>query len=312
MKIALLGNILDPHSTENHHHQALTDLGHQVIAMQERETSASRIYSQARDAEMLVWVHTHGWQTPGGIGPAIRELKRSRTRIVSYHLDLWHGLAREKQLDDPDYYINLLDTLFTVDPQMADRINRTGTTRAHYLPAAVSHRECWMSPHQKRDLDVLFVGSHRYHHEWPHRNRLLLALTERYGAAFHVVPGKNRPVRGAALNRLYGRSRVVVGDSLCPGYTYRGYWSDRVYETLGRGGMLVHPRVPGLDQHFTDGQHLAFYDYNDLPGMFDTIDRHLADTELTERIRAQGHAEVHAQHTYLHRWQHILDTLFPA
>lgn len=308
MKIAFLGNFLPSHSTERHHAQALTDLGHELMLLQEGQTTAGQLLAQARGADLLVWVHTHGWETPGGIGPALAELRRHGTPSVAYHLDLWHGLRREKDLTTGHYFTGLTH-FFTVDPAMAGWLNANTGIRGHYLPAAVAHRECWMAPAARQDLDVVFVGSHRYHPEWPYRNELIARLHARYGDRFHLVPGLGEQVRGAALNRLYGRTKVVVGDTLCPGFDYPGYWSDRVYETLGRGGMLIHPRIKGLDQEFSDGKSLVYYDYNDWSGLFDRVDHYLKFPVDREAIRQQGHAEVHRTHTYLHRWTTILETL---
>lgn len=308
MKIALLGNFSVPDTTEHHHQQALTDLGHDVLCLQEGTTTAGKMVAQARTADLMVWVHTHGVDTPGGIVPALRELRRANTPTIAYHLDLWRGLARERDLTNCHPYLTGVRDFYTVDPGMADWLNRHTNVRGHYLTAAVAHRECWTAK-TVPDIDVLFVGSHRYHPEWNYRNHLLLELTQRYRQRFHVVPGRGRPVRGPALNRLYARTKVVVGDTLCPNFSYPGYWSDRVYETLGRGGFLIHPRVPGMDAQFTDGVHLAYYDYNDFGGLFDRIDHYLDHPDERDDIRAAGHAEVHARHTYLHRWQTIVDSL---
>lgn len=310
MRIALLGNFLDPHSTEQHHRQALTDLGHQVQSLQEGTTSASAVLSVGSQNDLLVWVHTHGWQTPGGIAPALVELRRHGVPTIAYHLDLWIGLRREKDLTEGHPYLGGgVSDFFTVDPAMADWLNANTPTRGHYLPAAVAHRECWAAPSSSPDLDVVFVGSHRYHPEWPYRNELIGRLHAKYGNRFHLIPGQGEPVRGAALNRLYGRTKVVVGDTLCPGFSYPGYWSDRVYETLGRGGMMVHPRVPGMDTDFRDREHLVFYDYNDWSGLFDLVDHYLRFPHDRESIRGKGHAEVHRAHLYTHRWQTILETM---
>lgn len=308
MRIALLGNLKPDYSTEHHHAQALEDLGHEVTRLQEGAVTADQIIDQARDADFLLWVHTHGWDTPGGIGTALAVLRRYHTTTVAYHLDLWHGLGREKDLQGGPYFSGL-DHFFTVDPAMADWLNRNTDIHGHYLPAAVAHRECWMAPAAQRDLDVVFVGSHHYHPEWPYRNELIARLHARYGDRFHLIPGLGQPVRGAALNQLYGRTKVVVGDTLCPGFRYPGYWSDRVYETLGRGGMLIHPRIPGLDVQFRDGHDLVFYDYNDWSGLFDKIDHYLRFPVEREAIRHQGHAEVHRAHLYSHRWTTILETI---
>lgn len=309
MRIALLGNLSYPHSSEHHHAQALTDLGHDVTLLQEGSTTAGKLVAAAQQCELLVWVHTHGWETPGGIGPALAQLRRTGTRTIAYHLDLWHGLGREKDLTDRHPYFTGLTDFFTVDPAMADWLTAHTPIRGHYLPAAVAHRECWMAPAAVQDLDVVFVGSHRYHPEWPYRNELIARLHDRYGDRFHLIPGRGEAVRGPALNRLYGRTKVVVGDTLCPGFDYPGYWSDRIYETLGRGGMLIHPRVPGLDGVFRDREHLVFYDYQDWPGLFDRIDHYLHYWADREGIRSKGHAEVHRAHLYTHRWTTILETL---
>lgn len=308
MRIAFLGNFRNPHSTEHHHAQALTDLGHYVFPLQEFQASAEDVLDTASDTDLLVWVHTHRWHTTG-LPEALRELRQRGVPIIAYHLDLWHGLGRQDDLASDPYFAEV-DHFFTVDPGMADWLTHNTPTIGHYLPAAVSHRECWMAPAPQLDLQVAFVGSHNYHPEWPYRNELIARLHMRYGDDFHLVPGRDgQQVRGTDLNRLYGRTKVVVGDTLCPGFRYPGYWSDRVYETLGRGGMLIHPRVPGLDVEFRDRDHLAFYDYNDWSTLFDLIDHHLRFPADRESIRHRGHAEVHRAHTYLHRWQTILETI---
>ena len=202
-----------------------------------------------------------------------------------------------------------MDHFFTVDPGMADWITANTTAAGHYLQAAVAHRECWMAPAPVQDLDVVFVGSHDYHPAWPYRNELIGRLYGRYKDRFHLIPGQGKPVREAALNRLYGRTKVVVGDTLCPGFRYPGYWSDRIYETLGRGGFLIHPRIPGLDVEFRDGEHVVFYDYNDWSGLYDKIDHYLRFPVNREAIRHAGHTEVHRSHMYTHRWNTILETI---
>lgn len=311
MRIVILGNFSYPYTSENHHLQAITDLGHDVIPIQEGTTTAGRVLSTSRGADALVWVHTHGWETPGGIVPALRELRRNGTPTIAYHLDLWMGLRREADLVTGHPYLTEIDRFFSVDPAMAEWVTENTSAIGTYLPAAVAHRECWMAPSKQRDLDVVFVGSHRYHSEWPYRNELISRLSQRYSGNFWLIPGAKTPVRGAALNRLYSHAKVVIGDTLCPGFDYPGYFSDRVFETTGRGGFLIHPRIPGLETHFVEDQELVFYDFNDWPGLFDKIDYYLdpVHAESRDAIRIAGHLRTHRDHTYLSRWQSILDTL---
>ena len=130
-----------------------------------------------------------------------------------------------------------------------------------YVPPAVVSDECTVGNYRPElDHDVIFVGSKHYHPEWPHRGELLAWLEATYGDRFKRYGGDVQVMRGQDLNDLYASAKVVVGDSLClPGHTR--YWSDRYYETVGRGGFLIAPCVPGIEEHFTDGEHLLFYDF---------------------------------------------------
>jgi spore maturation protein CgeB len=72
--------------------------------------------------------------------------------------------------------------------------------------------------------------------------------------------GKNdaNEMRGTALNYLYAKTKVVVGDSVIS----PNYWSNRVVETLGRGGFLIHKEVEGIKEEYP---YLVTYtDYGDL------------------------------------------------
>ena len=308
MRIAFVGNWGVSYSTEQHHAQALTDLGHNVLCLQEGVASADEILGASRNCELVVWVHTHGWETPGGIENALLEIKLLGIPVITYHLDLWMGLERQKDMEAGPYW-HLLDHFFTVDKIMADYLTEHTPIQGHYLPAAVAHRECY-AVRAPRDLDVVFVGSHNYHPEWAYRQELIGKLRGGYGDRFHLFPGDNAPaVRGRDLNLLYARTKVVVGDTLCIGYDYPHYWSDRIYETTGRGGFLIHPKITGLETQFTSGEHLEFYDYGDFDQLFGLIDHYLYADYEREEIRAAGHSHTHANHMYIHRWQTILDTL---
>lgn len=215
MRIAFIGNFEVSYSTEQHHAQALTDLGHNVLCLQEGTVTTNEIIGAISISQLVVWVHTHGWETPGGIESALLEAKRLNIPVITYHLDLWMGLERQQDMKTGPYW-NLIDHFFTVDKAMAEYLNYYTPIQGHYLPAAVSHRECY-AVEAPRDLDVVFVGSHNYHPEHPYRQELIGKLREHYGDRFHLFPGEGPAVRGRDLNLLYARTKVVVGDSLCIG-----------------------------------------------------------------------------------------------
>lgn len=78
------------------------------------------------------------------------------------------------------------------------------------------------------------------------------------------------------------------------------YASDRVPETLGRGGFLIHPAVEGVTDgsHFTDGTHLVTWPLGDWDGLDDKIRYYLEHDTARRRIAAAGREHVLSHHTY--------------
>lgn len=309
MKIAFLGNFVVDYTSESHHAKTLESMGHEVLRAQEGGASQQRIAEVAGQADLFVWVHTHGWDAPG-MASVLSDLRLRGIPSVTYHLDLWMGLARQRDMMGSPYWN--LDHFFTVDQLMADWLNANTPVTGHYLPAGVFGQECEMVEPDK-PFDVAFVGSRQYHPEWPYREKLVAWLHETYGRQFrHFGPdGPWGAARGSVLNQVYADARVVVCDSLCPSFDYPDYWSDRVYETMGRGGFAVHPKVKGMPKSFIDGQHLVYYDYGDFGQLKHIIDHFLLpdSQEQRERIRLAGHQLVKSSHTYRQRWETILETV---
>jgi hypothetical protein len=306
-KITFLGNFRVDYSTESHHVKTLESLGHKVIKLQETEATSEIILQNAKKSNLFVWVHTHGWDTPGKLTmeSVLKFLKDAGVPSMTYHLDLWFGLKRQKDLKRDPVYL-YIDHFFTVDNQMAKWFNENTNVRGHYLPAAVFDQECSYSPKQP-EHEVIFVGSKNYHAEWQYRPKLINWLENTYRNSFELWGGQGKGiVRGNSLNKLYAATKVVVGDSLCPKFNYPDYWSDRVYETMGRGGFIIHPYISGMEKHFTDKKHLVFYNFNNFEQLKNLIDYYLAHPEEAETIRKAGFNHVKNNHTYKNRWTHIL------
>lgn len=309
-KITFLGNFRVDYSSESHHAKTLESLGHEVIKLQESETTSEVVLENAKQSDLFIWIHTHGWPTPGRftMQDVLLKLKRYQIPSMTYHLDLWFGLSRQRDLRTKPVY-KYIDHFFTVDRKMADWFNTRTTVNGHYLPAGVYDKECTYTPSKLKE-EVIFVGSKTYHAEWPYRPKLINFLSKTYGARFNLY-GKEGlgVVRGQDLNNLYASTKVVVGDTLCPNFDYPDYWSDRIYETLGRGGFLIHPYIPGLEKEFEDKKHVVFYEYNNLDQLKQLIDYYLEHEEEREEIRKSGHDMVKTNYTYKNRWQHILKEL---
>ena len=162
----------------------------------------------------------------------------------------------------------------------------------------------------KKTRDVIFVGSKKYHPEWQYRPQLISWLEDTYKNKFeHYGNGGIKSVRGDQLNKLYSSTKIVVGDTLCIGFNYPDYWSDRIYETMGRGGFIIHPYIKGLEKEFEDKKHLVFYEYGNFDQLKELIDYYLVHDEEREAIRKAGHELVKNNYTYKNRWEQILKEL---
>lgn len=305
--IAFLGNFSTPHSSESHHAKTLENMGFSVTRLQENHTSPGQIAAQAAGADLFVWIHTHGWST-AGMDTVLATLRRARIPSITYHLDLWMGLRRQSDIASSPYWN--IDHFWTVDQRMADWLNKHTPVQGHFIPAGVFADECYISdqrsPHAN---DVIFVGSRRYHPEWPWRPQLIDWLAATYGPRFtHVGMDGVASVRGEALNALYSSSKVAVGDSLCAGFDYPFYTSDRLFEAPGRGAFQVFPDIVGVRDWFPPDT-LKLFKFNDFSGLKRLIDHYLVFDEEREALRLAGHEHVKAHHTYTHRWRTILTEL---
>lgn len=309
-KIVFLGNFRVDYTSETHHANTLESLGHKVIRLQESEAKSEEILKYSIDSDLLVWVHTHGWRTPGRfeMDRVLKTLKDYGIPTMTYHLDLWFGLQRQKDLNTHPVYKHI-GHFFTVDKKMSDWFNSKTNVVGHYVPAGVYDKECYLKEYTKTH-DVVFVGSKRYHPEWEYRSQLIDWLDAKYGKRFeHYGSGGKTSIRGSALNKLYATSKVVVGDTLCINFNYPDYWSDRVYETMGRGGFIIHPYVKGMEREFQDKKHLVFYEYGNFKQLKELIDYYLEHDEEREAIRKAGHELVKTKYTYKNRWEQILKEL---
>lgn len=311
MKIVFVGNFRVPFTTENDLAWSYEKLGHKVIKMQEDHVSAEQVYAQARMADMLHYVHTHGWETRGeyGMAEVLRKLDRRGIPTVSTHLDTWYGLRRSGDVANHPFWQT--KHVFTADGGAHEWIRSQGINH-HYLKAGVVERDCYIGDkNPKYEHDVIFVGSKQYHPEWPYRPQLINWLERTYGSRFAHYGGDGRGVvRGKQLNDLYASAKVVIGDTLCLNFDRQEYWSDRIYETTGRGGFIIHPFIEGLQNDFDIDKEIIVYRYGDFDELRAKIDYYLSDNDQREAIRMAGHERTKRDHTYTNRVQQVIETVF--
>lgn len=318
MRTAYIGNLGEGsalHSTENEVAKALTALGVEVLPFHEQRFRWNA--AEIPDVDFAIWTHTHGFAPPRTHGRQQRFLDTMRSRgipIVSYHLDRYWDLYRESMVYGPGKEpFFCTDLMCSADGGNDDRWAKAGVEHV-WFPPAVSEFECEPgTPRDEYRSDIAFVGSWQggYHAESTHRAQLVDWLRDTYGdrCAFWPKPG-HHAVRGQDLRDLYASVKVLVGDSCFSGDP-RGkkYWSDRIPECVGRGGLLVHPEVEGLEEHFKAGEHLLTWPAGDWSALNNTIDAALGDDDMRRDVSAAGRRHVLETATYTVRMRRLLAIL---
>lgn len=318
MKILYVGNFIPTHSTENDIRWTLEDMGHPVTAMQENACSWNSIVSRGKQHDLVLFTHTPGYEPQtrsiSGQLSGILELEKSGVPTASFHLDLFVGLPRQSMIRD--HWSFHTQYFFGVDgdPKSAEVYENNGVNHIWIKPGIAKKNCFWGKYDDGRCADITFVGSAPYHKEWPHRLILLSFLSDyakEKGFLFRKWGNPERTVRGPELNDIYMSSEVVVGDTLCLA-GHKNYWSDRLYETLGRGGFLIMPFVDGMEAEFEDDHHLRYYQFGDFKSLASILDQYLLDSSLMKtrnEMALNGFNKVKDHCTYHNRMEFLLDTI---
>lgn len=319
MRIAYVGNFSQQHCTEVHIALTLEQLGHEVIRIQETPSRTDDFWVNKvllpQRADLFLFTRTWGNMVTL---QDLEVLKMHKIPTASYHLDLYVGLKREDGLDNDPFWRT--DFVFTPDgSEMAAKVFNDKGINHHYIKPGVFRGECYIKEGTEK-YDVVFVGGGQPtgkpiqygHTEWPYRGQLLKFLDDTYKHRYKKFGNPEPTIRNDALNQLYADSKVVVGDSLCLNFDHPYYWSDRVYETLGRGGFIIHPYIKGMEEEFEDGQDIVFYQYNDFEGLKEKIDYYLEHPAQRKAIMMNGHNLVKRKCTYHNRLIQALSIIFDS
>jgi len=302
VRFAYIGNFEPLHSTENHVRKALVAGGHEVLVCQENIPAAWEslcIAITRRAVDVVLWTHTQFPDLDHGVQRRmLDDAAQYRIPTVGYHLDRWWGLAREHLVHEEPFF--QCDVVCTADGGHEDEWAAAGVEHRWFPPAVLGAEA---TSHQRARpgfaADVAFVGSWQdYHPEWRYRIELVEWLRATFGDRLAVYPQRGRPsIRGQALRDVYASVKVVVGDSCLSGGITR-YWSDRVPETLGRGGFLIHPWVDGMGDHFEDDRHFVSYSIGEFDQLRELIEFYVANTSERDCVAGWGREHVLKHHTY--------------
>lgn len=304
--VTVVGNHRWRFSAEQDWCDAFRAEGWQVTELSERDCTPGDLVRAANRTDLLLWVSSSDRH-----GQDVMRRCRERTTTVAWHADLFWGLSRPRWTKNPMW---AAEYVLTADGGHDDWWVTLGVTSHSWLLPGI--REVWTeTPGRLREAhrcDVAFVGNDGsgYHPEWPYRRALLEALREmcaHNGWRFLNPGGAQRRIeRGRNMTDFYASARVTVGDSLCLDKRNARYWSDRVYEACGRGGVLVMPQVDALAEQLP---FLPMYRWGDWGDLERKVAGLLEDRERAGALRAEGRQAVAEGHTYRHRVRQLLEVI---
>lgn len=228
-KIAFIGKFKRLHD-EEYIARSFEALGHKVERIDERLASGEIIERlDLFNPDLVLWT-----KLAVGEQKKIREYCR-KYKTACWVFDLYIGYQREARLHTPAF---TADYVFTTDGGHDKEFQELGITH-NCVRQGIYKDECVLLPFQPIENEVIFVGSDNPY--FPERRKLI----ESVGAKWFGKDNTNA-IRGLDLNDLYSRSRIVIGDSVPSPH----YWSNRVVETLGRGGFLIHKDTEGIREAY--------------------------------------------------------------
>lgn len=264
------------------------DLGHTVGRINE----ATRVRDILRDIQSFKpdLVIFAKFQQPHA-EQVINECKRLKIKTVCWVFDLYFGYNRQYQLESPAFKA---DYVFTTDGGEHDWFRYA--INHNCVRQGIFERECVLVEDEK-EHDVIFVGSFNpYNVE---RNKILEKIDKDFDFKWFGKEDSDA-IRGMKLNELYAKSKIVVGDSVYSPH----YWSNRVVETLGRGGFLIHMEVEGLKEAYP---HLVTYKRGDYEDLKKKIEYYLKNDKQRNDIIKKNYKWVRDNYTCSKQCQRLID-----
>lgn len=187
------------------------------------------------------------------------------------------------------WYGQLFDLVFTTQRAWKGRLERSGITRAEWLPWYGTNRP--LVPHPRRERDVAFVGRVTKHR--PVRRWFAEFLSQEYG----VEPVED--LTFAQMMDYYSTSRLV------PNETIFGEVNFRLFEGASCGCAILNPNISDeLADLFEPGVEIDLFDHvMDLKSL---MEQHKKDPMRCMKMGVAAWERVQREHLAHHRAERIL------
>lgn len=292
MKIAIVGKFGRLHD-EEYIARSFEQLGHDVCRIEERATHQEMIKkAEAYNPDLVLWTKL---MVPNA--RTFREHCR-KWKTVCWVFDLYFGYEREYRVASHPAFS--ADYVFTTDGGHDKEFEALGINH-HTVRQGIFRDECVLLDSLYTQDRIAFVGSENQ--LYPERAREMSFIESRFGNKFEWYGKRDtNEMRGMKLNMLYADVKIVVGDSVYSPH----YWSNRVVETLGRGGFLIHQEVEGISEEYPD---LVTYPREDWEQLEWLITHYLGNEQERKEIVVRNFEHVQSKYTMDKKCQELLNWL---
>jgi len=272
--------------TENWIQYGLEQLEHNVEQIGYKE----RPHEKAEDKDFVLFSKVR--QCPYNFR---QFLNNTSTTTVCWLFDLFFELPNGfvRSTNDPQFDADLVST---TDGGHDERWKSNGINHIT-LRQGIHKPEHFIYP-EKKKYDKLFVGQNYYNQ----RRKLVDYLKRMDDVTFHHAT----QTYGIELNKLIGQAKVVVGDSYPTSNGY--YWSNRVYEMIGRGGFLLMPEIDGLEEEFEPYEEFVPYKRGNFSQLEDIIRYYKENDDIRNEIRNAGFKKC-GEYTYTERCKTLINKI---
>lgn len=239
------------------------------------------------------------WQQPKELDETIESLKKGGMKTVCWLFDLYLGYAREEQVKTKLFFKS--DYVFTTDGGHDEEFKRLGVNH-HCIRQGIRNKECFIQ--EGIPKGIAFIGSDNP--LYPYRCKMLGKVIARFNNGFTWYGrGDTDEMRGTKLNELFGNTKVIIGDSVYSPY----YWSNRVVETLGRGGFLIHSEVEGLKEEYP---YLVTYQKDNVQDLLNKIKYYSEHENERKEILQRNFEWVRHHYTIDKKCRELIDYVFTS
>jgi len=189
--------------------------------------------------------------------------------------------TREQNYREKIKYVDYMISTDTVD-----YTKNFGIKKHWYIPMACLPSFGFNPSPQK---DLIFTGYIGYSQD---RKIFIEEIKKSFDLIIYGV-GNKQPIYNKELEKTLQNYKIALGHNCV---NSPGYWSSRLYITIGFGGFFITPYTKLLEREFKNKEHLVWY--KNLKEGKKLIKYYLEHNEEREKIRRQGYEYCQKNHNW--------------